>query len=147
MSMFQRSPNPFSTAATQAAGPTMHGNLVAHQPNPVPAPVAIDGERLARLREKARLSAEIETWRPEPGDVLEGALIGSRQETGPFGPQHQALVQTPGGAVVAVWLTPWLLERLRSEEAEIGSLISITFHGQAQSQAGKRYNRMTVVVA
>ncbi|MEA3642964.1 MAG: hypothetical protein VBE63_23925 [Lamprobacter sp.] len=128
-------------------------NLVGHMPKPnvisattEVSPVAIDTDRLARLREKARLSAEIDTWRPEPGNVLEGAIVGSRQESGPFGPQHQALVQTPSGQVTAVWLTPWLLERLRAEDAEIGSLISITFHGQAQSQTGKRYNRMTVVV-
>jgi hypothetical protein len=48
---------------------------------------------------------------------------------------------------MAVWLTRWLIERLRAEEAEIGSLISVTYHGQAYSQTGKRYNKMTVVVA
>ena len=115
--------------------------------NSPPAPVEIDQARLARLREKARLSAVIQPWKPEPGETLEGAIVGSRKEQGPFGPQHQALVQTPDGSVMAVWLTAWLLERLRAEDAEIGSLVALTYHGQEVSKTGKRYNRMTVVVA
>jgi hypothetical protein len=114
--------------------------------NTLPAEVAIDPDRLARLREKARLSAVIQPWKPEPGETLEGAIVGSRKESGPFGPQHQALIQRPDGSVVAVWLTAWLLERLRAEDAEIGSLIALTFHGQETTKAGKRYNRMTLVV-
>lgn len=114
--------------------------------NTLPAPVAIDPDRLARLQEKARLNASIEVWKPQPGDTLTGAIVGSRKESGPFGPQHQALIQTPGGGVVAVWLTAWLLERLRAEDAEVGSLVALTFHGQEQSRTGKRFNRMTLVV-
>lgn len=114
--------------------------------NTLPAPVAIDPQRLARLEEKARLSAVIEPWKPEPGDTLTGAIVGSRKEQGPFGPQHQALIQRPDGGVVAVWLTHWLLERLRAEDAEIGSLLALTFHGKEQSKTGKWFNRMTLVV-
>lgn len=114
--------------------------------NTMPAPVAIDPDRLERLRKKAELTRTITVWKPEAGETLEGAIVGSRKESGPFGPQHQALVQTPDGSVVAVWLTAWLLERLRSEDAEIGSLIALTFHGKEQTKAGKWFNRMTLVV-
>ncbi|MBK1619988.1 hypothetical protein CKO42_16380 [Lamprobacter modestohalophilus] len=115
--------------------------------NTLPAEVTIDPDRLDRLRKKAELTRTITVWKPEPGDTLEGAIVGSRKESGPFGPQHQALIQTPDGSVVAVWLTAWLLERLRAEDAEIGSLVALTFHGQETTKTGKRYNRMTVVVA
>jgi len=112
----------------------------------LPAPVTIDEARLARLRQKAELTRTITTWAPAPGDSIEGAIVGSRKAQGPFGPQVQMLVQRPDGSVVAIWLTAWLSERLRAEDAEIGSLVALTFHGQETSKTGKRYNRMTVVV-
>lgn len=114
--------------------------------NDLPAPVNIAPERLARLRQKSEMSRSIETWKPEPGETLEGAIVGSRKESGPFGPQHQMLVQRIDGAVMAVWLTPWLTERLREEGAEVGSLVALTFHGQEQARNGRRFNRMTLVV-
>ena len=111
-----------------------------------PAPVAIDQSALARLREKARLNAEIQTWKPAPGDVLEGVIVGSRKVEGPFGEQAQALVQTPDGAVVAVWLTPWLLGQLRAQGAELGDLMSLTFCGKETGRMGKAFNRMSLTV-
>lgn len=108
-------------------------------------PTTIDRDSLDRLRQKAALSAAIETWRPAPGDVLEGVIVGSRKVNGPFGEQPQALVKTPGNTVVAVWLTKWLLGQLRAQEADRGDLVSLTFHGRETSRAGAQFNRMSVV--
>lgn len=110
------------------------------------APAVIDQSALARLREKARLTAEIQVWRPDPGDVIEGVIVGSREVDGPFGKQSQALVQTPEGAVAAVWLTQWLLGQLRSQTADIGDLVSLTFHGKETGIRGQSFNRMSVTV-
>jgi len=113
---------------------------------PAAALAPIDQDALTRLREKARLNAEVTVWKPTPGETLEGVIIGSRKVAGPFGEQTQALVQTPDGAVMAVWLTPWLLEQLRAQAAELGDLLSLTFHGKEQGARGTAYNRMSVTV-
>jgi hypothetical protein len=110
------------------------------------APVAIDQSALARLREKARLETEIQAWKPNPGDVLEGVIVGSRKVDGPFGEQYQALVQRPEGHVVAVWLTQWLLGQFRAQCAELGDLVSLTFHGKETGIRGQSFNRMSVTV-
>lgn len=108
--------------------------------------IPIPAAALERLREKARINAEITPWKPAPGDVLEGVLIGSRRIDGPFGTQDQAIVQTPAGALVAVWLTSWLLAQLRAQMAERGDLLSLTFHGREQGRGGKPFNRYAVTV-
>ena len=108
----------------------------------------IDQSALARLREKARMDAATTVWKPTPGDTLDGVIVGSRKVEGPFGTQQQCQVQTPGGAVVAVWLTDWLLGQLRANAAERGDLLllSLTFHGKEQGARGQSFNRMSVTV-
>ncbi len=106
----------------------------------------IDQTALTGLREKARLNAEVQVWKPAPGDTLEGIITSSRKVSGPVGEQSQVIVQTPDGAVVAVWLTPWLLEQLRANAAELGDLVSLTFHGKEQGARGQSFNRMSVTV-
>ena len=108
--------------------------------------VQIDQSALARLREKARINTELTVWKPEPGDVLEGVIVGSRKVEGPFGEQDQAIVQTPAGAVVAVWLTSWILGQLRAQAAEIGDLLSLSFLGKGTGARGMTYNRMSITV-
>jgi len=106
----------------------------------------IDESALARLRAKAKLNAEVAVWKPVPGAVLEGAIVGSRKVVGPFGEQQQGLIQTPEGPVIAVWLTEWLLGQLRAQGAELGDLVSIAFHGKETARTGATYNRMTLTV-
>lgn len=106
----------------------------------------IDQSALARLREKARIETTVVVWKPEPGEILEGVIAGSRRVQGPFGDQAQALIQTPKGNVVAVWLTAWLLGQLRANSAEIGDLISLTFVGKEIGGRGQAFNRMSLTI-
>jgi hypothetical protein len=57
------------------------------------------------------------------------------------------LVQTPSGGVFAVWLTQWLVQQLQAQQANVGNLVSLTFHGKQQSRTGKWFNRYSLVVA
>ena len=109
-------------------------------------PAVIDQSALARLREKARLESENQTWKPSPGETLEGVIAGSRKVEGPFGEQTQVLVQTPEGTVIATWLTEWLLGQLRAQAADIGDLISLHFIGKEAGRRGQSFNRMSVTV-
>ncbi len=100
---------------------------------------------LEQLRRKAASANQIETWKPQPGDILEGLIEGARKTDGPFGVQEQVLVRTPDGGLTAVWLTKWLAGQLRANGAELGDLLSLTFHGKELGKTGAAYNRMTLV--
>jgi hypothetical protein len=109
--------------------------------------IPIPQNALERLRAKARLMAEVEVWKPvQPGDALEGLIVGSRETSGPFGRQRQMIVQTPEGHLRAVWLNDWLLKELKDQGAERGALVSLTFRGRETSKRGTAFNRMDVVV-
>ncbi|WP_295404493.1 hypothetical protein [uncultured Thiocystis sp.] len=104
------------------------------------------------MRAKAALDVQIQVWKPTPGDCLEGRIVGSRQSQGPFGDQPQMLVQTPindvndAPVIIATWLTPWLKDQLRTQQAALGDLLSLTFGGKETSKTGKAFNRMTLTV-
>jgi hypothetical protein len=100
---------------------------------------------LEELRRKAAAVASIEPWHPQPGDILEGRIEVARKAEGPFGVQEQLLVRTPDGHLVAVWLGRWLLGQLRANGAELGDLVSLTFHGKETGRTGATLNRLTLV--
>lgn len=106
----------------------------------------IPADQLAKLRELARQQAGIQLWKPAPGDVLEGVILGAKQIRGPFGEQPALVVGTPDGSRVAYWLTAWLKNELHQQGAQKGDLVSLTFCGQEVGRSGKRYNRMDLVV-
>lgn len=106
----------------------------------------IPADALEKLRALARQQANIELWKPEPGDTLEGAILGAKQIKGPFGEQPALIVGTPEGRTVAYWLTAWLKDQLHQQGAQKGDLVSITFRGSETSRTGKRYHRLDVAV-
>lgn len=110
--------------------------------NPI---AAIPTGALDQLRRKAAAVASIKPWKPQPGDILEGRIEGARKTEGPFGIQEQMIVRTPAGELVAVWLGKWLAGQLRANGAELGDLISLTFHGKEVGRSGASFNRMTLV--
>jgi hypothetical protein len=107
--------------------------------------VIVPSSALEALRRKAAL-AEVPAWKPEPGETLEAIIVGSRKGQGPFGEQPQMLVQTVEGRMLAVWLTTWLLDRLKEQDAQRGDLLSLTFHGRQRSKRGTEFNSYTVTV-
>ena len=112
---------------------------------PINGAVIVPPHALEALRRKAAL-AEVPVWKPTEGETLEGVIAGSRKATGPFGEQNQVLVQTIEGRMVAVWLTAWLLDRLKEQHAERGDLLSLTFHGRQRSKRGTEFNSYAVTV-
>ena len=108
--------------------------------------VQIDPTALHALRTKATIDSA-PNWQPVEGEVLEGVIHGSRTVSNPFGAtQQQMIVQQPDGALVAVWLSDWLLNQLRAQSADMGDLVSLTFHGQERSQRGALFNRYSVSI-
>jgi hypothetical protein len=108
--------------------------------------VQIDPTALQALRAKSLIDSA-PNWQPAEGEVLEGVIHGSRTVSNPFGAvQQQMIVQQPDGSLVAVWLSDWLLNQLRAQSADMGDLVSLTFHGQERSQRGALYNKFSVSV-
>ena len=112
---------------------------------PVNGAVIVPARALEALRRKAAL-AEVPVWKPTEGETLEAIIVGSRKAAGPFGEQPQMLVQTVEGRMLAVWLTDWLLDRMKEQHAERGDLVSLTFHGRQRSKRGTEFNSYSVTV-
>lgn len=106
----------------------------------------IPAAALDKLRALARQQADIQLWRPAPGDVLEGVIRGAKKLKGPFGEQPALVVGTPDGRTMAYWLSGWLKDQLHQQGAQKGDLVSITFRGSETSRTGKRYHRLDVAV-
>ena len=101
---------------------------------------------LEALRRKAAL-AEVPVWKPEPGEILEGVIVGWREVDGPYGLQWQAVTQTVmDGRMSAVWLNPWLKDELKRLGARRGDLMSLSFLGRETSRRGSAYNRYTLAI-
>ena len=108
--------------------------------------VQIDPTALQALRTKATIDSA-PNWQPVEGEILEGVIHGSRTVSNAFGAQQaQMIVQTIDGSLVAVWLSDWLLNQLRAQSADMGDLVSLTFHGQERSQRGALFNRYSVSI-
>ncbi|MGZ8930280.1 MAG: hypothetical protein ACXW0O_04770 [Methylosarcina sp.] len=101
-------------------------------------------DRLAALRAKAAQTGEV--WQPQPGECLVGVMIGWQKAVGTYGENYQILIQDETGTVTAAWLTPWLKENLKAQEAEQGDLVAITFLGKKQAPSGRAYNAYSIAV-
>ena len=80
------------------------------------------------------ITTPIKTWQPVDGETLVGQIVGTRQETGIYGKNRQALVKDANGTVIAVWVTRRLGKKLQNQCACKGDLITITFVGKKPSQ-------------
>jgi len=103
-----------------------------------------DSDRIAAFRQKTVKA--IEVWQPVPGESLVGILVGHQKASGVYGENYQILVQDESGAVTAAWLTQWLKENLKTQGAEAGDLVSLTFLGKKTSPAGRGYNAYSLIV-
>ena len=120
----------------------MNDNTTLVTVNPTPP----NAERIAALRKRAENSVG-QIWQPIAGDVLVGSIVGSETTTHPiYGQQRLMLIQTEFGAIFKVWLSRWLVENLRAQDAQQHDLIALTFNGKHKTANGKEYNSYTLVV-
>ena len=108
---------------------------------PVPANLTA---RLAALQVKATQGGEV--WHPQPGDTLTGQIVGHEKGIGPYGEGWLMRVRDAEGGMVRVWLTKWLLDTLKTRNAEVGDLIALQYLGKQESKRGQRYNAYTLAL-
>ena len=87
------------------------------------------------------IKTPIKTWQPVDGETLVGQIVGTRQETGIYGKNRQALVKDANGTVTAVWVTRRLGKKLNNQCACKGDLITLTFVGKKPSPGGHFYTK------
>ena len=103
-------------------------------------------DRMNALKNRAT-QQQGEIWQPVAGETLVGVIAGSETVTHPlYGDQHQMLVRDEYGAITKVWLSKYLRDNLRSQHAEQGDLIALTFGGKRKNAQGREFNAYTVVI-
>jgi hypothetical protein len=107
--------------------------------------VATLTDRMAALRNRASQQAEV--WQPTTGDILIGTIAGSETVSHPlYGAQLQMLVRNEYGSITKVWMSRFLQDNLKSQKAELGDLVALTFHGKRKNARGNDYNAYTVII-
>jgi hypothetical protein len=86
-------------------------------------------------------------WQPSSGDTIAGIIQGSGSfNHSLYDEQKTMLLQDDSGAVVGVVLNRYLMHSLKQNNAALGDLVTVTFHGKEQKNNGRSFNRYTLRV-
>lgn len=86
-------------------------------------------------------------WQPSAGDTITGVIQGSgRFKDAVYDEQKTLLLQDDKGSIVSVGLNRYLLHSLKQQDAALGDLVTVTFHGKEQKNNGRSFNRYTLRV-
>ncbi len=118
-------------------------NVINNPEQPTQLVTKSDADRIAQF--KASSAVKIEQWQPAVNETLVGIIIGHQKAVGTYGESFQLLVSTEVG-VTACWITAWLKENLRVQDAKVNDLIALTFMGKKQSPAGRPYNAYSLII-
>jgi hypothetical protein len=103
-------------------------------------------DRMNALKNRATQQAG-EIWQPVAGETLVGVIAGSEAVAHPlYGNQYQMLIHDENGAIVKVWLSKYLRDNLRAQNADQNDLIALTFGGKRKNAQGREFNAYTVVI-
>jgi hypothetical protein len=103
-------------------------------------------DRMNALKSRAS-KQQGEIWSPQVGETLVGVIAGSETVSHPlYGAQLQMLVRNEYGSITKVWMSRFLQDNLKSQKAELGDLVALTFHGKRKNARGNDYNAYTVII-
>jgi hypothetical protein len=103
-------------------------------------------DKMNALRNRAS-QQQGEIWSPQIGETLVGIISGSETVSHPlYGDQYQMLVRNENGSITKVWMSRFLQDNLKSQKAELGDLVALTFHGKRKNARGNDYNAYTVII-
>jgi hypothetical protein len=76
-------------------------------------------DRMNALKQKAANQSG-DVWSPCAGETLVGIISGSESTQHPiYGLQRLMLVQNECGAIVKVWMSKWLADNLKAQDAQL----------------------------
>ena len=86
-------------------------------------------------------------WHPSAGDSIAGIIQGSGVSNDLLYDEQKTLfLQEDNGAIVGVELNRYLMHSLKQNNAALGDLVTVTFHGKEQKNNGRSFNRYTLLV-
>lgn len=90
---------------------------------------------------------EVTQWQPSAGETISGAIQGSGTfNDSLYDEQKTMLLTDDNGSVVSVSLNRYLIHNLKQNNAALGDLVTVTFHGKEQKNNGRSFNRYTLLV-
>jgi hypothetical protein len=86
-------------------------------------------------------------WQPSAGETIAGVIQGSGTfKNSLYDEQKTMLLQDDNGSVASVDLNRYLIHSLKQNNAVLGDLVTVTFHGKEQKNNGHSFNRYTLLV-
>jgi hypothetical protein len=86
-------------------------------------------------------------WQPSAGETISGVIQGSGSfKNALYDEQKTMLLLDDKGSVVSVGLNRYLIHSLKQNNAALGDLVTVTFHGKEQKNNGRSFNRYTLLV-
>ena len=86
-------------------------------------------------------------WQPSAGNTIAGIIQGSGAANDLLYDGRKTLfLQQDSGAIVGVELNRYLMHSLKQNNAALGDLVTVTFHGKEQKNNGRSFNRYTLLV-
>ncbi|MDO9215523.1 MAG: hypothetical protein Q8Q54_04325 [Methylococcales bacterium] len=86
-------------------------------------------------------------WQPKAGDTIAGIIQSSGTLNDSLYDEYKTmLLQDDSGAIVGVDLNRYLIHSLKQQNATLGDLVTVTFHGKEQKNSGRSFNRYTLQV-
>ena len=86
-------------------------------------------------------------WQPSAGNTISGIIQGSGAAKDLlYDGRKTLLLQEDNGAIAGVELNRYLMHSLKQNNAALGDLVTVTFHGKEQKNNGRSFNRYTLLV-
>jgi len=99
------------------------------------------------MTENLPATNKVTYWQPSAGETVTGVIQGSGIfKNSLYDEQKTLLLQQDNGPVVNIALNRYLIHSLRQDNAALGDLVTVTFHGKEQKNNGRSFNRYTLLV-
>ena len=90
---------------------------------------------------------KVSYWQPTAGETIAGVIQGSGAcKDSLYDEQKTLLLQKANGSLVSIGLNRYLIHSLKQNNAALGDLVTVTFHGKEQKNNGRSFNRYTLLV-
>jgi hypothetical protein len=102
-------------------------------------------EKLAE-KEQERQTNTGNSWRPEPGETIEGTIKRVNETTITEYGEQSFIELTTADGTVTVWCNSILSEQIESEDVKPGDHVAIKFLGLKKSKRGNRQYKNYILV-
>ncbi len=86
-------------------------------------------------------------WQPSAGETISGVIQGRGTfKDSLYNEQKTMLLRDDNGSIVSVDLNRYLIHSLKQNNAALGDLVTMTFHGKEQKNSGRSFNRYTFLI-